>query len=149
MSIGSKQAVLEALSALLASTSLLYLKTRNYHWNVSGPLFSALHLLFERQYKELEEAIDEIAERMQALGAWAPGSYAEYVKVSVVKEDTGRPKAEEMLRTLTADHEAVAGVARRLIAAAEAAQDQASMDLGIRRQFAHEKHAWMLRSHLA
>lgn len=142
------QAVVDALSALLASTYTLYLKTHNYHWNVTGPMFTTLHTMFETQYTELALAVDEIAERIRARGAFAPGSYSAYAKLSSVKEETGRPEATEMIRLLVADQAAVVAAARKVIEAAEAAKDQASADLGTRRVDIHEKNAWMLRSHL-
>ena len=148
MTKDSQQAVVEALSSLLASSYTLYTKTHNYHWNVTGPMFTTLHTLFETQYTELATAVDESAERIRALGAFAPGSYSAFVKLSTVKEETGRPEAKEMIRVLVSDHEAVTTSARRVIEAAEAANDQASADLGTRRIDVHEKSAWMLRSHL-
>ena len=143
-----KQAVVDALSVLLASSYTLYLKTHNYHWNVTGPMFTTLHTLFETNYTELATAVDEIAERIRALGAFAPGSYSAFNQLSAVKEDTGRPDAKEMIRVLAADQEVIADSARRVIAAAEDAGDQASADLATRRLDVHEKTAWMLRSHL-
>jgi len=144
----AKTAVVDALSSLLASTYTLYLKTHNYHWNVTGPMFTTLHTLFETQYTELAIAVDEIAERIRALGAFAPGSYAAYAKLSDVEEETGRPAAKDMIKILVSDQEVVASSARQVIAAAEAANDQATSDLGTRRLDIHEKNAWMLRSHL-
>jgi starvation-inducible DNA-binding protein len=140
--------VVDALSALLANSFTLYLKTHNYHWNVTGPMFSTLHTLFEEQYTELWNAVDEIAERIRAVGAFAPGSNAAFSQLSTIGEATGRPDAMEMIRTLAADNEAVAASARQLIEAAEAANDYASEDLGVRRLDVHQKNAWMLRSHL-
>ncbi len=148
MSKESKAAVVEALSALIASSYTLYLKTHNYHWNVTGPMFTTLHTLFETEYTELALAVDEIAERIRAVGAFAPGSYSAFSKLSVVKEETGHPEAKEMIRILVSDQEAVASSARRVIEAAEGANDQASADLATRRLDVHEKNAWMLRSHL-
>jgi starvation-inducible DNA-binding protein len=142
------EAVVEALSRLLASSYTLYLKTHNFHWNVTGPMFTTLHTLFETQYTELAAAIDEIAERIRAIGAFAPGSYSAFTRLSTVREETGRPEAKEMIRILTSDQEEVAASARRVIEAAEAAGDQASVDLATRRLDIHEKNAWMLRSHL-
>lgn len=144
----SKRAVVDALSVLLANSYTLYLKSHNYHWNVTGPMFTTLHTLFETQYTELATAIDEIAERIRALGEFAPGSYTAFTKLSAVKEETGRPEAKEMIRVLVADQEVVASSARTVIEAAEAAKDQASADLATRRLEIHEKNAWMLRSHL-
>jgi starvation-inducible DNA-binding protein len=144
----SNEAVVEALASLLASSYSLYLKTHNYHWNVTGPMFTTLHTLFETQYTELAIAVDQVAERIRAVGAFAPGSYSEFAKLTSVKEETGRPEAKEMIRVLVADQEAVAESARRVILAAEAVRDQASADLATRRLDVHEKNAWMLRSHL-
>ncbi len=143
-----KQAVIESLGVLLASSYTLYLKTHNYHWNVTGPMFTTLHTLFQTQYTELALAVDEIAERIRALGAFAPGSYSAFAKLSVVAEENGRPEAREMIRVLVADQEALASAARRVIEAAESVRDQASADLATRRLDVHEKNAWMLRSHL-
>ncbi len=140
--------VTKELSALLGSSYLLYVKTHNYHWNVTGPMFTTLHTLFETQYTELAMAIDEIAERIRALGPYAPGSLAEFAKISTVKEEAGHPAAEQMIRNLVEDQKSVANVARRVIEAAEAAGDQASADLATRRTDVHEKNAWMLQSHL-
>lgn len=144
----SKHAVVDALSVMLASSYTLYLKTHNYHWNVTGPMFSTLHMLFETQYDELAIAVDEIAERIRTQGAFAPGSYTEFAELSTVDEPKGRPDAKEMIRILVADQELVAQSAKRVIEAAEATEDQASADLGTRRLEIHEKNAWMLRSHL-
>ena len=148
MSQESRKAVVEALSALLASSYMLYLKTQNYHWNVTGPMFTTLHTLFETQYTELATAVDEIAERIRALGAFAPGSLAAFSGTSSVKEESGRPEAKDMIRILVSDQNLVTVAAQRVIEAAEAANDQASADLGTRRMDVHEKNAWMLRSHL-
>jgi len=137
-----------ALSKLLATSYTLYLKTHNYHWNVTGPMFSSLHAMFELQYTELALAVDEIAERIRALGAFAPGSYSAFTELSTVKEETGHPIATEMIQNLAADQLAVADAARAVIAAGEKENDQASVDLGVRRIDVHEKSAWMLRSHL-
>lgn len=141
-------AVVEALNLLLADTYTLYLKTHNYHWNVTGPMFTTLHTLFETQYTELALAVDEIAERIRSVGAFAPGSYAEYAKLTSVQEASGRTEAKEMIRHLVADQEKIAVAARRVIDAADAVQDQATTDLAIRRLQTHSKNAWMLQSHL-
>lgn len=143
------QAVVSALEVLLANSYTLYLKSHSYHWNVTGPMFTTLHTLFETQYTELAAAVDEIAERIRALGAVAPGSFSQFAAVASVKEDTGVPRAEDMIRNLAADQVKVADSARAVIRAAEAAGDDASVDLGVRRIDVHEKTAWMLRSHLA
>ena len=142
------QPVVEALEELLADSYTLYLKSHSYHWNVTGPMFTTLHTLFETQYTELALAVDEIAERIRALGAPAPGSYSQFVERAKVKEDTGVPRAEDMIRNLVADQELVTAAARRVARAAEEVQDDASVDLGVRRIDVHEKSAWMLRSHL-
>jgi len=144
----SSTQVVEALSALLASSYVLYLKTQNYHWNVTGPMFTTLHTLFETQYTELALAVDEIAERIRAVGAFAPGSFSAFAKLSGVTEETGRPEAKAMIQNLVSDQEAIAEAARRVITAAETVRDQASVDLATRRLHVHEKNAWMLRSHL-
>ena len=140
--------VAQAASRLLADSYTLYLKTHNFHWNVTGPMFSTLHTLFETEYMELALAVDEIAERIRAVGEYAPGSYSAFSKLATVKESDEVPKATEMIRELVGDQEKVVTSARKLVEAAEAAGDQASADLGVRRIEVHEKNAWMLRSHL-
>lgn len=144
----NRQAVIDALGALLADSYTLYLKTHSYHWNVTGPMFTTLHTLFETHYMELALAVDEIAERIRALGAPAPGSYTQFSERAAVREDTGVPKATEMIEALVRDQVTVADAARRVVKAAEALGDDASGDLGVRRIEVHEKNAWMLRSHL-
>jgi starvation-inducible DNA-binding protein len=146
--MGSNEHVVEALSKLLADTYTLYLKTHNYHWNVTGPMFNTLHTLFETQYTEYALAVDEIAERIRAIGARAPGSYTEFAELASVKEDRGSPPAMEMISNLAADQESTVASARKIVEVAEAAGDQATADLGVRRIETHEKNAWMLRSHL-
>jgi starvation-inducible DNA-binding protein len=140
--------VVDALSRLLADSYTLYLKTHNYHWNVTGPMFTTLHTLFETEYTELALAVDEIAERIRSVGAYAPGSYSEFLALSTVEEASGQPAAKVMVEQLVADQATVAASAKRLIEAAEQAKDQVSADLGVRRAQVHEKNAWMLRSHL-
>jgi len=140
--------VIDALSRLLADSYTLYLKTHNYHWNVTGPMFNTLHTMFETEYTELALAVDEIAERIRAVGARAPGSYREFLQLASVQEDANTADAKQMIANLVADQKIVAQAARRVIEAAEAAGDQASADLGVRRIEVHEKNAWMLRSHL-
>lgn len=140
--------VVEAASKLLADSYTLYLKTHNYHWNVTGPMFTTLHTMFETQYTELALAVDEIAERIRALGAHAPGSYTDFAKLATVKEARRVPKATDMIRDLVADSETVAKTAGKLVEAAQKAGDEPSADLGIRRIQIHQKNAWMLRSHL-
>ena len=145
---GTRKGVAEALSHLLADSYTLYLKTHNFHWNVTGPMFTTLHTLFEVEYQELALAVDEIAERIRALGVVAPGSYAQFSKLSAVKEANGVPPAADMLRLLAEDQEIVVATARKVVEAAEAAGDPVSADLSVRRIEVHEKNSWMLRSHL-
>ena len=148
MSQDNNAAVVEALERLLADSYTLYLKTHSYHWNVKGPMFSTLHTMFETQYTELALAVDEIAERIRAVGAPAPGSYTQFMQCAVVKEDTGVPAATAMIENLVADQMTVVEGAKVVIAAAEAEGDHVSADLGVRRMDVHEKTAWMLRSHM-
>lgn len=147
MTTGDEE-VVGALEKLLADSYTLYVKTHGYHWNVTGPMFGSLHTLFEGQYMELALAVDEIAERIRALGAKAPGSYAEFSALTSIGEDTTAPPALDMVANLVGDHETVAEAARSLVRAAEDAGDDATVDLGVRRIETHEKTAWMLRSHL-
>ena len=140
----TEQATVQALSRLLADSYTLYLKTQNFHWNVTGPQFVALHTLFEQQYTELAMAADEIAERIRALGAKAPGSYTEFAALATVREATGEPSAEEMIRILRDDNATVARTANDLLSTAGDAGDDVSADLGTQRQTVHEKSAWML-----
>jgi len=144
----SSSKVVEELSHLLADSYTLYLKTHNFHWNVTGPMFTTLHGLFMTQYSELALAVDEIAERIRTLGAPAPGSYAEFAGLTAVKEAKGTTAATQMVRQLTADQATLAAAAQRVVQAAQAGGDEASADLGIRRMQVHQKNAWMLRSHL-
>jgi starvation-inducible DNA-binding protein len=139
----------EGLSRLLADTYTLYLKTHNYHWNVTGPMFQTLHLMFETHYNELALAVDLIAERIRALGHAAPGSYRAFSKLSSIKEEEGVPAATAMIRNLVKGHEAVAKTARQVFQLADAANDQPTADLLTQRLQIHEKTAWMLRSLLA
>lgn len=148
MSTNSNEAVVNALSALLADTFTLYMKTHGYHWNVTGPMFTALHDLFEEQYTEEWQAIDQLAERIRILGSAAPGSASALGRGSSIGEETGQPDAMEMVRTLVADNMAVAASARRLAEVAAEAGDVATEDLGVARVEIHEKNAWFLRSHL-
>jgi starvation-inducible DNA-binding protein len=138
----------ESLSKLLANSYVLYLKTHNFHWNVTGPMFTTLHTLFETEYTELALAVDEIAERIRALGAVAPGTFAQYAYLAAVKEAEGVPKATDMIRELVEDQRKVVAAAKDVVKAAEDAGDDATADLGIRRIEVHEKNAWMLASHL-
>jgi len=146
--MSQNDATIEHLKALLADTYTLYLKTHNYHWNVTGPMFTTLHTLFETEYTELALAVDEIAERIRTLGARAPGSYTEFAELATVKEDTGSPAATKMIEVLVADQQTVVDAARKVIEAASEAGDDATADLGTRRIDVHQKNAWMLRSHL-
>jgi starvation-inducible DNA-binding protein len=141
-----RTAIAEGLSHMLADTYTLYLKTHNYHWNVTGPMFQTLHLMFETQYTELALAVDLVAERIRALGAAAPGSYAAYAKLSSIKEEQGVPAAKDMIRNLVAGQEAVVRTARKVFPVAEKAGDEATCDLLTQRLQLHEKTAWMLRS---
>ena len=138
--------IAEGLSRLLADTYTLYLQTHNFHWNVKGPMFQTLHLMFETQYTELALAVDQIAERIRALGFPAPGTYAEFARLSSIEEISGVPAAEEMIRLLVKGQEAVVRTARSVFPAAEKATDEASADLLTQRIQLHEKTAWMLRS---
>jgi starvation-inducible DNA-binding protein len=137
-----------AASRLLADSYTLYLKTHNFHWNVRGPMFSTLHALFELQYTELALAVDEIAERIRALGERAPGSYMEFSELATVEDASGTPNAVEMIEQLVGDMETVVATARSLFKLADEAGDHATADLAVRRIDVHEKNAWMLRSHL-
>jgi len=141
-----RKAIADGLSHMLADTYTLYLKTHNYHWNVTGPMFQTLHLMFETQYNELALAVDLIAERIRSLGAYAPGSYAAYAKMSSIAEEKGVPPAKEMIRNLVAGQEAVVRTARKVFPIAEKAGDEATCDLLTQRLQLHEKTAWMLRS---
>lgn len=143
-----RDAIADGLAHLLADTYTLYLKTHGYHWNVTGPLFNTLHLMFETQYNELWMAMDEIAERIRALGVYAPGSGADFAKRANIGEADGVPGAEEMLADLAKGHERLAKTAREAFSAADKADDQPTMDLLTQRMQASEKTAWMLRSML-
>jgi len=145
----SNTEIASAASRLLADSYTVYLKTHNFHWNVTGPMFSTLHTLFETQYTELALAVDEIAERIRAIGHRAPGSYSEFVELAKVKESTGNVAAQDMIRQLADDQDKVVEGARLLFAAAEEAGDNVSADLAVRRMDVHQKNAWMLRAHLA
>src|SRR4051812_17309925 len=144
-----REKIVAGLSRVLADTYTLYLKTHNFHWNVEGPMFNTLHLMFETQYTELALAVDLIAERIRALGHPAPGSYSAYAKLSSIKEANGQPKAEEMIKQLVEGREAVVRTARKVFPAAEKVSDEPTADLLTQRMQVHEKNAWMLRSLLA
>jgi starvation-inducible DNA-binding protein len=144
-----REEIADGLSRLLADTYTLYLKTHNYHWNVVGPMFTTLHAMFEEQYTELATAVDEIAERIRALGELAPGTFRQYAELSSIPEDADFPDATEMIRRLVEAQEAVVRTARSVFAAVDAANDEATADLLTQRMQVHEKTAWMLRSLLA
>jgi starvation-inducible DNA-binding protein len=142
----NRKIIAEGLSRLLADSYTLYLKTHNYHWNVTGPMFRTLHTMFEGQYAELATAVDEIAERIRALGEKAPGSYREFSSLTSVQEESGRPSAREMIQKLMESHESVAKTARSIFLAAQDGKDEATAHLLTSRLQLHEKSAWMLRS---
>jgi starvation-inducible DNA-binding protein len=144
-----RREIAEGLSKLLADTYTLYLKTHNFHWNVTGPMFQTLHLMFEQQYNELALAVDLIAERIRALGFPAPGTYKEFAKLSSISEEEGTPSAEEMIRKLVEGQEAVVRTARSVFPVVDRANDEPTADLLTQRMQVHEKTAWMLRSLLA
>ena len=144
-----REQIAAGLARLLADSYTLYLKTHNFHWNVTGPQFNTLHLMFEQQYTELATAVDEIAERIRALGIKAPGSYSAFAGLTEIQEGKGEESAEEMIRQLVIGQETVARTAREAFPAAEDANDEPSADLLTQRMQIHEKNAWMLRSMLA
>ena len=144
-----RKKITQGLSKLLADTYTLYLKTHNFHWNVTGPMFQTLHLMFETQYNELALAVDLIAECIRALGEFAPGSYSEFGKLTSIPEANGVPAAKQMIKHLVEGQEAVVRTARSIFPAAEAGSDEATLDLLTQRIQLHEKTAWMLRSLLA
>ncbi|MGQ0501931.1 MAG: Dps family protein [Panacagrimonas sp.] len=141
-----RKAIAEGLSRLLADEYTLYLKTHNFHWNVTGPMFNTLHLMFETHYTEAALAVDLVAERIRALGFPAPGTYRQYVALSSIQEDDGVPPAMEMVRLLVKGHEACAKTARSVFPLADEAHDEPTADLLTQRLQVHEKTAWMLRS---
>ena len=142
----ARERIADELSHLLADSYTLYLKTHNFHWNVTGPMFQTLHTMFETQYTELATAVDAIAERIRALGHPAPGSYSAFARLSEVKETDGAPGATNMVRMLVEAHETVVRTARRVLAAATEGGDDGTADLATQRLGVHEKTAWMLRS---
>ncbi|HEX8128861.1 MAG TPA: Dps family protein [Pyrinomonadaceae bacterium] len=144
-----RREIAEGLSRLLADTFTLYLKTHNFHWNVTGPMFQTLHLMFEEQYNELWTANDLIAERIRALGVFAPATYKEFARLTSIAEENGVPAATQMVRQLVEGHETAARTARSVITIAENASDAPTADLLTERLQVHEKTAWMLRSLLA
>ena len=146
ISAGEREKIVGGLSLLLADSFTLYLMTHNFHWNVTGPQFNSLHVMFMEQYTEQWNALDIIAERIRALGHHAPGSFKEFLKLASIKEVDGALKAEDMIRHLVAAQEATARTARKLFPVVEAANDQPTADLLTQRLEVHEKTAWMLRS---
>ncbi len=141
--------IVDGLSKLLADSYILYLKTHNFHWNVEGPMFNTLHVMFMDQYTEMWNALDLIAERIRALGSYAPGSYKKFAQLSSIPESDEHLAAKEMIKQLLQGHEAVAKTVRSIFPVAEAGNDEASLDLLTQRLQIHEKTAWMLRSLLA
>lgn len=141
-----RKSVTKGLSKLLADSYLLYLKTQNYHWNVTGQMFRPLHSLFEEQYQELAASIDKIAERIRALGEFAPGSFSNFSKFTSIKEEVNVPRSEEMIINLIQDNESIVNSARGIIPLTDNCEDDVTADLLIERMQIHEKNAWMLRS---
>lgn len=144
----NRKLVADALSRVLADTSILFLKSRNYHWNVVGPLFSNLHEFFETIYVDLDAGADSIAERIRALGFLSPGSYKEFIIISAIKEEIGSPEALDMVRQLTLDHELLIRRSEEVMDVANSVKDDGTADLMVERIRVLSKHAWMLRSHL-
>ncbi len=142
----NRQEIAKGLSNVLADSYTLYLKTHKFHWNVTGPYFTSLHLMFEEHYTELATAVDEIAERIRALGVNAPGSYQEFAKLSSIKEEVGTPDYKEMIKQLVEGHEAIVRTARTTLLKANEASDEVTASLLADRMTVHEKTAWMLRS---
>lgn len=141
-----REKIAAGLAKVLADTYSLYLKTHNFHWNVEGPMFNTLHLMFMGQYTELWNALDAVAERIRSLGYPAPGTYGQFAKLTSIEETEGVPEALDMVRLLVAGHEAVARTARATFPAAEKGGDESTADLLTQRLQVHEKTAWMLRS---
>lgn len=141
-----RKLIADGLSRLLADSYVLKVKTHNYHWNVTGPMFQTLHVMFEGQYTELNAAVDLVAERIRALGEFAPGTYQQFSKLTQIQEDSSVPRAKEMIQSLMVGHETVARTARSIFPAAEKGSDEATLDLLTQRIQLHEKTAWMLRS---
>ena len=144
-----RKEIADGLAHFLADTYTLYLKTHNFHWNITGSMFRTLHLMFEEQYNELWQAVDLVAERIRALGFRAPGTYREFTSLSSITEEEGAPPADEMVALLTEGHQTVARTARSLFPVVERNHDQATLDLLTERLRVHEKTAWMLRSLLS
>ncbi|HYE46552.1 MAG TPA: Dps family protein [Caulobacter sp.] len=146
--MASNSETVEGLTKVLADSYAAYMKTHGYHWNVRGPNFSSYHALFMSQYTEMWTALDEIAERIRALGALAPQGYATFANLTSIKDGDPEQPAEGMIRELMRDHETVASTARKVLKQAEEAGDDVTVDLLTQRLAAHEKHAWMLRATL-
>lgn len=142
----NRKAIADGLCHLLADSYTLYLKTHNFHWNVTGPMFSTLHTMFMDQYTEIWNALDEIAERIRALGFYAPGTYKEFAKLASIQETEGVPNAQEMIKELVKGQEAVSKTARTIFPLVDKAADEPTADLLTQRMQIHEKNAWMLRS---
>lgn len=140
--------VVSALEKLLADTYTLYLKTQNYHWNVTGPSFNSLHTLFQAQYEDMILANDLIAERIRTLGEKAPGSFSSFLKITSIKEENGNPKANEMVKNLAQDQETLVKSAQAVLDAAQENGDDPTVDLAIGRMEIHQKNQWMLNAHL-
>ena len=149
ISITDRDQIATGLAEVLADSYTLYLKTQSFHWNVTGPMFQTLHTLFEQQYTELATAVDQLAERIRALGIYAPGSFSRFQAMSSIQEETGVPLANRMLEQLLEGHEAVIRTARKVLPVAQEAHDEATVDLLVNRMSVHEKTAWMLRSMLS
>jgi starvation-inducible DNA-binding protein len=141
-----RAAIAQGLSRLLADTYTVYLKTHNFHWNVEGPMFQTLHILFMEQYTETWNAIDLIAERIRSLGHYAPGTYSQFQKLASISETEGVPKAKKMIELLIEGQEAIVRTARSVLPLADQASDEPTLDLLTQRMQVHEKNAWMLRS---
>ncbi len=138
--------ITQGLTVLLADTMVIYFKTHQFHWNVTGPMFNTLHVMFEEQYTEMWTAIDAIAERIRSLGESVPGSMQQLIQLSHIKETADAPSAEDMIRALVLGHETLIKDARHLFDSVEVGKDEASADLVTQRLQIHEKTAWMLRS---
>lgn len=142
----NRKKIVHGLSQVLSSTYMLYVKTHKFHWNVTGPMFHTLHEMFEQQYTELQAAVDALAERIRALGEFAPGSFVEFKELSSISESKGVPPAVDMVAQLLKDHESIARLARTVIPESDKVEDEATSDLLTDRLGQHEKTAWMLRA---
>lgn len=143
-----RKQIAEGLSRILADTYFLYLKSQNYHWNVTGKLFNPLHEMFQEHYEDMAQAIDDIAERIRTLGYYSPGTFKQFAELTSIKEDSDIPDAEDMIRNLVHAHETVLKTLRAVLPACNDAEDEATLDLVTGRLDFHSKTAWMLRSHL-